>query len=104
MKKAAAVCGGGCSLPSRRLHAPCTRLALFPPALPSPPLTTPHLPAPPTTPLQHPATPRNTLQRRYGVCEWMRVAEKLGMPPPATIQNAYSLLCRNYEEGLAEVS
>ena len=38
----------------------------------------------------------------YGVCEWMRVAEKLGMPPPATIQNAYSLLCRNYEEGLAE--
>ena len=34
----------------------------------------------------------------------MRVAEKLGMPPPATIQNAYSLLCRNYEEGLAEVS
>ena len=32
----------------------------------------------------------------------MRVAEKLGMPPPATIQNVYSLLCRSYEEGLAE--
>ena len=32
----------------------------------------------------------------------MRVAAKLGMPPPATIQNVYSLLCRSYEEGLAE--
>jgi aryl-alcohol dehydrogenase-like predicted oxidoreductase len=38
----------------------------------------------------------------YGLCEWMRVAERLGLPPPATIQNAYSLLCRNFEEQLAE--
>lgn len=38
----------------------------------------------------------------YGVCEWMRVAEKLGMPPPATIQNAFSLLTRSFEGELAE--
>jgi aryl-alcohol dehydrogenase-like predicted oxidoreductase len=38
----------------------------------------------------------------YGVCEWMRIAEKLGMPPPATIQNAYSLLTRSFESELAE--
>ena len=30
------------------------------------------------------------------------MAERLGLPPPATIQNAYSLLCRNFEEQLAE--
>jgi aryl-alcohol dehydrogenase-like predicted oxidoreductase len=39
----------------------------------------------------------------YGVCEWMRVAAMLGMPPPATIQNTFNLLCRNFEDGgLAE--
>ena len=38
----------------------------------------------------------------YGVCEWERVATELGMPPPATIQNAYSLMTRGFEEGLAE--
>ena len=38
----------------------------------------------------------------YGVCEWVRVAKELGMPPPATIQNAYSLMTRGFEEGLAE--
>ena len=38
----------------------------------------------------------------FGVCEWVRVAAKLGMPPPATIQNAYSLLSRSFESGLAE--
>ena len=38
----------------------------------------------------------------YGVCEWHRVAAKLGMPPPATIQNAYSLLTRSFEGELAE--
>jgi len=38
----------------------------------------------------------------YGVCEWMRVAEKLGMPPPVTIQNSYSLLTREFESALAE--
>ena len=38
------------------------------------------------------------------MCEWARVAAKLGMPPPATIQNAYSLLCRSFEGDLAEAS
>ena len=38
-----------------------------------------------------------------GVCEWARVAQSLGMPPPATIQNTYNLLCRGFEDGgLAE--
>jgi len=38
----------------------------------------------------------------FGVCEWMRVAEKLNMPPPATIQNSYSLIDRTFESALAE--
>ena len=38
----------------------------------------------------------------FGVCEWIRVANELGMPKPATIQNAYSLLTRGYEAELAE--
>lgn len=38
----------------------------------------------------------------YGVCEWARVAQALGMPPPASIQNAFSLLNRGFETELAE--
>ena len=38
----------------------------------------------------------------YGVGEFVRAAEKLGAAPPATIQNAYSLLCRGFEGELAE--
>ena len=38
----------------------------------------------------------------FGVCEWMRITEKIGMPPPITIQNAYSLLTRSFENELAE--
>ena len=38
----------------------------------------------------------------YGVCEWNRVAASIGLPPPATIQNAYSLLTRSFEGELAE--
>lgn len=38
----------------------------------------------------------------YGVGEWARVASELGMPPPASIQNAYSLLTRGFESELAE--
>ena len=38
----------------------------------------------------------------YGVCEWARVARALGMPPPASIQNAFSLLNRGFETELAE--
>jgi aryl-alcohol dehydrogenase-like predicted oxidoreductase len=38
----------------------------------------------------------------YGVCEWAHIARKLNMPLPATIQNAFSLINRNYETDLAE--
>ena len=38
----------------------------------------------------------------FGVCEWVRIAKELGMPPPASIQNAFSLLNRSFETELAE--
>ena len=38
----------------------------------------------------------------YGVHEFVRLAEHHGLPRIATIQNAYSLLCRAYENGLDE--
>ena len=38
----------------------------------------------------------------YGLCKWCEVAAAMGLPPPATIQNAYSLLTRSFESGLAE--
>ena len=38
----------------------------------------------------------------FGVCEWARVAKELDMPPPASIQNAFSLLNRDFEQSLAE--
>merc|ERR1719424_416 len=38
----------------------------------------------------------------YGVGAFVRAAEKLGLPPPASVQNSYSLLQRTDEEGLVE--
>ena len=38
----------------------------------------------------------------YGLCKWCEVAAAMGLPPPATIKNAYSLLTRSFESGLAE--
>ncbi|CAK9011460.1 unnamed protein product [Durusdinium trenchii] len=38
----------------------------------------------------------------FGVCEWTRAAQKLDMPPPASIQNACSLVVRLFEYELAE--
>jgi aryl-alcohol dehydrogenase-like predicted oxidoreductase len=38
----------------------------------------------------------------WGVCEFTRLAKIHGLPPPATIQNAYSLLNRTFEWDLAE--
>jgi len=38
----------------------------------------------------------------FGVCEWVRVADKIGLPRPASIQNACSLIVRNFEGELAE--
>ena len=39
----------------------------------------------------------------WGVCEFRRVANALGVPGPVTIQNSYSLVSRNVDSDLAEV-
>lgn len=38
----------------------------------------------------------------YGVCEFVRAADELGVPRPATIQNSFCLLDRQFEIDLAE--
>jgi aryl-alcohol dehydrogenase-like predicted oxidoreductase len=38
----------------------------------------------------------------WGVCEFARLAKVHGLPPPVTIQNAYSLVNRTFEWDLAE--
>lgn len=40
----------------------------------------------------------------WGVMNFLRKAEEVGLPKPVTIQNPYNLLNRTYEVGLAEVS
>ena len=35
---------------------------------------------------------------------FLREAEKIGLAPPASIQNPYSLLNRSFEVGLAEIA
>ena len=40
----------------------------------------------------------------WGVMNYLRKAEQVGLPRPITIQNPYNLLNRTYEVGLAEVS
>jgi len=37
----------------------------------------------------------------FGVCEWARAADKLGIPAPASIQNALSMVVRLFEYELA---
>ena len=39
----------------------------------------------------------------WGVCQFLRLAEERGLPRVISIQNAYSLLNRVYESGLAEI-
>lgn len=39
----------------------------------------------------------------WGVMEFVRLAEQFGLPRVASVQNAYSLLNRNWEMGLAEI-
>jgi len=39
----------------------------------------------------------------WGVCEFCRAARELGVRPPVTIQNSYSLVSRNVDNDLAEV-
>lgn len=38
----------------------------------------------------------------FGVCEFVRIADELRMPRPATIQNAFCLMNRSFEGDLAE--
>eukprot|EP00976_Prorocentrum_cordatum_P102824 1193224-Prorocentrum_minimum.AAC.6 len=38
----------------------------------------------------------------FGVCEFGRIADELGMPRPVSIQNSFSLLHRSFEDHLAE--
>jgi aryl-alcohol dehydrogenase (NADP+) len=38
----------------------------------------------------------------WGVCEFRRAANELGVPGPVTLQNSYSLLSRNVDNDLAE--
>ncbi len=40
----------------------------------------------------------------WGLCEFLRVARAHGLPPPLTIQNAYSLVSRMFDGELAEAS
>jgi aryl-alcohol dehydrogenase-like predicted oxidoreductase len=40
----------------------------------------------------------------YGLCEFARVAKALGAPPPASVQNGYSLVNRLFDGDLAEAS
>lgn len=40
----------------------------------------------------------------WGTMRWLRAAEIAGVAPPVSIQNAYNLINRTYEMGLAEVT
>ena len=40
----------------------------------------------------------------WGVCEFIRIAEQLGLPKVISIQNAYNLLNRVFDSALAEVA
>jgi aryl-alcohol dehydrogenase-like predicted oxidoreductase len=40
----------------------------------------------------------------WGTTQFLRLAETMGLPRMAAIQNAYNLLCRNFEFGLAEIA
>jgi aryl-alcohol dehydrogenase (NADP+) len=40
----------------------------------------------------------------WGLCEFARVAKENGLPPPASIQNGYSLVNRMFDGDLAEAS
>ena len=40
----------------------------------------------------------------WGTCKWLNVAERMGGPRVASVQNEYSLLCRLYDTDMAEMS
>ena len=40
----------------------------------------------------------------WGTCKWLELAEKLGLPRMASIQNEYSLMARHFEPDLSEIA
>ena len=40
----------------------------------------------------------------WGVMKWLQLSEQYSLPRIASIQNEYSLLCRNFEPDLSEIS
>jgi aryl-alcohol dehydrogenase-like predicted oxidoreductase len=40
----------------------------------------------------------------WGTCKWLELAEKLGLPRMASIQNEYSVLARHFEPDLSEIA
>ncbi|RMA43333.1 aldo/keto reductase [Rhodophyticola porphyridii] len=40
----------------------------------------------------------------WGTAQWLRLSEERGLPRIASIQNEYSLLCRQYDSDLAELA
>ncbi len=40
----------------------------------------------------------------WGVCQWVRAAERATLPKPVSIQNAYNLINRSFEPALSEVA
>lgn len=40
----------------------------------------------------------------WGLSKWLQLADQHGLPRAASIQNEYSLLCRNFEPDLAEIA
>jgi aryl-alcohol dehydrogenase-like predicted oxidoreductase len=40
----------------------------------------------------------------WGAANWLRIAKEAGLPPMATVQNEYSLLCRQFDTDWAEFS
>lgn len=40
----------------------------------------------------------------WGTAQWLRLADRMGLPGPVTIQNEYSLLCRVWDLDLVELA
>lgn len=40
----------------------------------------------------------------WGLTKWLQLADKYNLPRPTSIQNEYSLLCRNFEPDLSEIA
>ncbi len=40
----------------------------------------------------------------WGMTQWCRIAEEMGLPRMASVQNEYSLLCRLYDTDMAEMA